>query len=425
MRCITTPTPIGKLFVERNMLDENPVYQRESGVWSPDKQQLFIDSIFNCIDIPKFYLHDLHKKSDRYRYAIIDGKQRLHAVWEFLESKVPLAKDFEFMEVPSDLPIPKGGDRFADLSEYWREWFKSRPLDLVFIQDATEDDIEELFSRLNNGEPLNAAEKRNAMGGDMVDLIRRVAELKFFKEKVRFKNSRYSHLEAAAKILLIEKHEKDGASPIADLKKKYLDDMVRNNKVYPSAEKRALLEKVSKALEITASVFSKLDPLLDRQAYIPLYHLFVKSIDRLYAGKSLKSDMRKFLLEFNALRASNLQKPEEDRDPVLIEFGRLMQQGTNDSSSLRDRLSTLTRYFLALNPSVERKDRKRAFSEEERLALYHLCGGKCQSCGREFSDISEMDADHVQRWSEGGVTSLSNGRALCTSCNRTTTTSAR
>ena len=75
-----------------------------------------------------------------------------------------------------------------------KEHFKGQKLSVVLIQKASEEDIEELFSRLNNGEPLNAAEKRNAMGGDMCVLIRDVAKHDFFKKHLSVSNKRYQHL---------------------------------------------------------------------------------------------------------------------------------------------------------------------------------------------------------------------------------------
>ena len=56
--------------------------ERESGVWSTEKKQLFLDSLFNGFDIPKIYLHDLRGNDPRYDFAVIDGKQRLHAIWD-------------------------------------------------------------------------------------------------------------------------------------------------------------------------------------------------------------------------------------------------------------------------------------------------------------------------------------------------------
>ena len=158
--------------------------------------------------------------------------------------------------------------------------------------------------------------------------------------------------------------------------------------------------------------------MLAKQAYPPAYYLFVKIIEREYAHAQLFSWMKEFIPAFNAKRRENLELPEEKRDSVIIEFGRLMQQGTNDKNSLQARVSTLRRYFLQEHPEVSLRDRQRGFSQEERAAIFFLAGRRCAKCKKEFRDIEEMEADHQQRWAEGGRTTLKNGRALCETCNQ-------
>jgi hypothetical protein len=417
MHCLPDRFTVGYFLVEKNVINDEPPYQRESGIWSDEKQQLFIDSLFNRYDIPKIYLHDLRGGKDpKYKFAIVDGKQRLHALWRFLDSKLPLASDFELYE-PEGRVAPQGGAHFKELGNDWREIFKAKALDVVLIQNADDDDIEDLFSRLNNGEPLNAAEKRNAMGGAFTRLIRDVAEHPFFTQTLAFSNRRYQHLEVAAKFLLIEKTEASGAEPFCDLKKRFLDKLVRDNATMTKATRDGLYKRVESQLKSLRRVFAKKDPLLGKQAYPPLYYLFIKLIERDYAHRDLYSRIKSFLPAFHDKRASNLQKKEEERDPVLIEFGRLMQQGTNDLNSLKARVATLRRYFLQEYPDTTLRDRKRAFSEDERLVIWLRAGKKCMKCGSPIPELDEMQADHHRQWAHGGSTSLENGRCLCESCN--------
>ena len=418
MHCYSDKFNIGQLFVERNAINENPTYQRESAIWSLEKQQLFIDSIVNNYDIPKIYFHDLRgEKKELMKYAIIDGKQRLHTIYEFLGGKFGLADDFT-VNGDSEFEELKGGLLFKKFSEGDRERFKNISLTIVLVQNATEDDIDELFFRLNNGEPLNGAEKRNARGGEMNVLIKEVAENIFFTKKLKFKDKRYSHREISAKFLLLEKNAKGGAEIFSDLKKKFLDLMVDNNKKMLQAEKEGLSKRVSNTLAILNKVFHDKDDLLNKQAYPPLYYLFIKLMHIEYGHKNLNTILRKFIEQFQVKRQENLLKSEDDRDTNLIEFGRLMQQGTNDLSSLRERVSILRRYFLLDFPDVKLLDTQRQFSPEERYAIYILAGKQCAECKKDFADIKEMEADHHDQWKFGGETTLKNGRALCIECNQ-------
>lgn len=417
MKCVSQPFTVAKLWVERNVIDESPPYQRESGLWSDERQRLFIDSVFNDLDVPKIYFHDIRGKHPTRHYAVIDGKQRLFTIWRFMEGKLRLSEDFQLTDDLGHAPAPSGALLFADLSSDWQEIFKSKSLDIVLVQDAEEEDIEELFSRLNNGEPLNAAEKRNAMGGRMCELIRDVAKNDFFAERTCITNKRYQHYELAAKILLIEKTEQNGGTIFCDLKKRYLDQLVEDNKLLPTASTKGLETRAREGLMLMKRVFDKSDPLLTKQAYVPLYYMWVKLMEREYAHQALYGRMKTFLEKFTAERQKNLFLPEDQRDSVLIEFGRLMQQGTNDLGSLEQRVGILRRYYLQEYPDVQIRDPKRSFSEEERLAIWILGGKKCAECNRPLPDPTAMEADHKQQWARGGPTTLENGRSLCEDCN--------
>jgi len=408
---------IGELMIERNAVNDAPPYQRESGAWSTEKKQLFLDSLFNRYDVPKVYFHDLRGTDPRYKYAVIDGKQRLNCIWEFLNGNIRLPEGFEVYELEGRTK-PKSEANFQELAADWQEIFKSRGIDVVLVQNASEEDIEDLFSRLNNGEPLNAAEKRNAMGGGMNEIIKDIAKHAFFTDKLRFASIRYSHYEVAAKFLHIESSVLKGADIFVDLKKKYLDEMVRSRKTVSEAEKKGLLKRVSDTLNTVNRLFSTKDPLLNKQAYPPMYYLFVKVMVREYAHEQLFARLKAFLPAFHARRQQNLQLDENTQEAKLIEFGRLIQQGTNDLNSLKERVSILRRYFILDNPDVSVRDKSRALSTEERYAVWIMAGKKCVNCSCELHTVDDMQADHITQWAHGGETKLSNARSLCESCNQ-------
>ena len=59
MECLTNQVSIGVSYLDSKKIDLDPPYQRETGVWSKEKQQLFIDSLINKFDVPKIYFHDI------------------------------------------------------------------------------------------------------------------------------------------------------------------------------------------------------------------------------------------------------------------------------------------------------------------------------------------------------------------------------
>lgn len=59
----------------------------------------------------------------------------------------------------------------------------------------------------------------------------------------------------------------------------------------------------------------------------------------------------------------------------------------------------------------------RAFSNNQRAALYNRQKGICPDCGKHFV-IGDMHAHHVIPWYNGGLTELNNGVMLCKECHK-------
>ena len=348
MRCVLAQYfTVSKALSWRSAIEEKPPYQRESAVWSLDKQQLFIDSLLNGYDVPKIYLHDLRGKHPTKVYAVVDGKQRLTTIWEFLTDGFALAPEFRIdpnnvpEELPADAVTPAGALRFSSFDPHWQKFLRDTYLSVVLIKNATEEDIEDLFSRLNNGEPLNAAEKRNAMGGDVAKLIREVAKGPFFAERLHFSNARHHQYDLAARLLVIEHARRGGAAGLPDLRSSALDTFVRDNKKLDEADRSALLAAVIGRLDRLAMVFGPSDPLLSAPTYALLYYLFVDAALGPDASHDDGARLRDFLEWFQQTRLAELDRSDGERDAALIEYSGLMQHGANDQRNIDRRLEIL------------------------------------------------------------------------------------
>jgi hypothetical protein len=411
---------IGQIWIDQRKIHLSPIYQREAGVWSIEKKTLFIDSILNGYDVPKLYFNEL-PIGEPYDYAVIDGKQRVSTLIDFINNAFPLAEDFIY--TGSSLAVseqPLANQSYSQFHERAKEVFRGVLLAVTKVSDANEEDIESLFARLNNGEKLNSAESRNAIGGEMAAVIREISERPFFKEKVRFSNNRYAHREVACKLLYMEyEFSRNNNSACPDLKKKYLDKFVRDNKEISTSEKARLVTSIDSKFKELGKCFDDQSPELGKQSLPQFFYLWLRMLTSNYTAPNIYRIVKDFLPVFTAMRAQNNQMEEEERDAQLVEFGRLTQQGTNDSGSMTKRAEIMTRYFLIKHPEVKLKDPRRLFSQEERYAIWILAEKKCQQCGISLHSLSDMDADHVIRFVDGGETTLGNARCLCIPCNRT------
>ncbi|MGM8850952.1 DUF262 domain-containing protein [Salinicola halophyticus] len=345
------------LYAEREEIDLNPDYQRSGGVWTINKKRLLIDSIINDYDIPKLYFHNLGDEKFREvgkRYAVIDGRQRLETIWSFMDGEFSLSSEFEYQRDPA---ISMAGFTYEDIAKRYpkiRIKFDSFVMPIVLVE-VTEDDIdliEDMFSRLNEAVPLNAAEKRNAIGGDLVSAIIEVSNHKYFSQNVKFNDARYKHREVAARLLLLEDSLIDRGSLI-DTKREYLDGLATRLKSGDSVRVENLKKSVISVLDEMSQVFAKKDDLLLAQGIQTVYYLLFRSLVQF--NELWKVDRPK-LIDFRKDLSENREKAASDYEGAsfeLLEFDRLNQQGTNDASSIKERYSIICNYLgVTLDPLI-------------------------------------------------------------------------
>lgn len=334
---------IQSIHSEWDVIIKDPPYQRNGDVWSLEKKQLLIDSIINRYDIPKLYFHKYTRDEARrtgMQYAIIDGRQRLETIIKFIDGKFPLGDDFVYLE---DEKVLASGMNYSELAQSYpkiKSRFDAFSLPIVTVETNDIELIEDMFSRLNEAVPLNSAEKRRAIGGDVVKAVDEIAKHVFFTTKVKFGNRRYQHKEAAIRLLFIAHHNRE--NKIVDTKKPLLDGFTKDYKKGNAAYIKGLRTEVLEVLEKLESIFIDEDPLLYAQATVPVYVLTYLALSG--QDKSAKFS-RTRLIKFNDSRTANRTAAENDiahADFELLEFDRLSQQGTNDSNSIKERVRILT-----------------------------------------------------------------------------------
>lgn len=189
------PWSIKKIVRMKDNIDPKPQYQR-GPVWRTPKKQLLIDSIINRFDIPKIYLRRI-KGMSPYDYEVADGQQRLIAVWGFINQEYPLGS------VRGDND-GWSGKVYSELNKKQRSHILSYKLIITTVHDATNDEIRELFARLQKGERLTPPELRNSMASALGDVIRAMAETHHFFNGNSFANSRYKRDDLLAHAFAIE-----------------------------------------------------------------------------------------------------------------------------------------------------------------------------------------------------------------------------
>lgn len=261
----------------RDRIDMDPPYQRKGRRWSKSDKQYLIDSILNGFDVPKFYVTDFtwgpsELNRNASAYAVIDGKQRFEAIFDFFDGRIAISDDFKFVPDPTiqaaGLTLEQLRNKFPAIAE---EFENFNPI-VMGVVTSEKRFIEELFVRLNRSRPLTGAEVRNAMIGPIPELVRQISSHSFFKSNSKFPTGSGQDLNLAAKILMFER-----LGHLENTKKKNLDKFTSSSIDTQNIELSTTVDKVLKNLDNMSEIFLFEDDLLGTEGPIPIYYWLIRN----------------------------------------------------------------------------------------------------------------------------------------------------
>ena len=149
-----------RIYEEREGLILNPSFQRKD-VWKRKQRSELVESILMGIPIPIIYLFETAEG----RKQVVDGRQRITAIIDFLNNEFPL-KDLKILHELNGL-------RFSDLDKKLQGAFEDYQLFMYVIQPPTPERVKyDIFDRVNRGGTrLNSQEMRNALYGGKVTAL--------------------------------------------------------------------------------------------------------------------------------------------------------------------------------------------------------------------------------------------------------------
>jgi len=98
-----------------------------------------MDTILRGYDVPKLYFRKVSQYP--YEHEVADGQQRLVSIWEFYDGRLALGEDSE-----EEYQSKRYGDLLSDVQDK----IDLFPLTVVEIEDATEEEIQNLLLRLQS-----------------------------------------------------------------------------------------------------------------------------------------------------------------------------------------------------------------------------------------------------------------------------------
>lgn len=149
--------------VEKGNIELDPAFQRRAA-WDAVRKSRLVESLVVGMPVPNIVLAE--NRAHRGRYIVIDGKQRVLAISEFMQNKFAL----KGLDIRTDLD----GLIFSDLSVEDRSAFENATFRSTVIKGWSDEQfLYAIFFRLNSGSlALSPQELRRAIvGGNLLDAI--------------------------------------------------------------------------------------------------------------------------------------------------------------------------------------------------------------------------------------------------------------
>ncbi|KAF8882218.1 hypothetical protein CPB85DRAFT_1339740 [Mucidula mucida] len=209
--------------IHEGLIDLNPVWQRGI-VWNDPKQSHLIDSLFNNYYIPPVVFVVSRDEDGEEVRICVDGKQRLTSIQKFLDGQVcslvyrrhldllfflrylvciiiaAMSAIRNSMFTSGNHPFNKKKFWYTtssatkknriELSERWKFEFESKVLPCVEYRGVSEDQIRDIFQRVQMGVPLRPAERLQALSTPHADWVGQLVE-----HYIRIENGISEHID--------------------------------------------------------------------------------------------------------------------------------------------------------------------------------------------------------------------------------------
>ncbi|NMC59239.1 MAG: HNH endonuclease [Candidatus Methanofastidiosa archaeon] len=287
--------------------------------------------------------------------------------------------------------------------------FDSYPLPTIHLNDYNDEEIRDMFRRLQRGKPLITGEILNAYPGSIVLAMRKLAEHKFFNDIIAVHPGRYRYNHLVAQFMFLEN------MGIHDITPNYLYQFFKANENLNTDSD--LYKKVLRVLNYLSSVFKTKTPELHKGWNVTIY-LFTSQLLKEYAmnHQTQKDNLRDFFIDFY-YSVPKTMSIEGTEDEELTNFSLAIGRATNNEKNIRTRHNIILKRFLqAYNPP--KLDEQRLFNEDQKIKIFRRDGGICSECNKKliFGD-KDTHYHHKIPYVKGGKIHIENGVLVCGECH--------
>ena len=392
----------GKLVINRE-------YQR-SEVWPPAKKQLLIDSILSDYDIGSIILR---QKGDN-KWEILDGQQRLNAIFDFIKG----GKDA--FPLKEDTAEHVGGKHWDELGPdvQWGR-FMNRQVYTTKIYSVDDETTSQIFLRVQEGMPLNSAERLNAMRGKLRNEIVEISKHPFFTQ-TRIPPFRFAYRYLCAQIALQEKNSGVSQHNFQNAKFRNLKKLYEEHKATLPPN---VFSRISSTFNFLQKTLKSNAQIIRQKGDLLTVYTVASYIMQSLVIKGKEDKFRDFIVEL----LQNVETVTSTDTEGYYEYWVARSSSPDSKGQIYKRFRIALEKFLEYAPTMEPKDVQRGFDWGQKLAIYAKAYRQARDHGRKESackicgnptPFDEGEPDHIKPHNLGGLTAVENGQWTCVPCNR-------
>lgn len=179
--------------VKNGKINFDHIIQR-SYVWERARKSALIESMILGYPIPAVFakrIDDGSGKRGSNTYFIMDGKQRLSTVKEFLNDEFALSKltpvTYFDTEEDKEVIVDISEKKYSELPDGLKDYLNTITFAVTYFDNLTKEEERELFKRLNNGKPLSTKNRTLASAKNIEELLD-IGSHKLFEEMLTEKS---------------------------------------------------------------------------------------------------------------------------------------------------------------------------------------------------------------------------------------------
>lgn len=328
--------------IKRGEMTFNNVVQRKL-CWDNAKKSLLIHSICTDFPIPPLYCKKSKNENGKDVLDALDGKQRSNAIYDFVIGGMVLTDIPEVLvedeETGEEELVDISGCTFKELPSELRNKIEATTLRIYQFEDITDDEVAELFYRLNNGKPLSSFELTRAKALSR-DKVIELGKHEIFEKSLSTKQiGSYANEDTVVKSLIVLNEDKksldgkdvrkitetlDITQEMSDTLIGVLDRIVEiHDIIQPTDEEGNVLDTVSKNdKKIAKRIYT-------RTHLISIVPIIKRSIDERVEVEKVASWVKSFY------------DGGGNRTSISELYNGVIKQGANKESSVRIRLKAL------------------------------------------------------------------------------------